>query len=61
MNYEIIFGLAYACPYLERQEDCPLKIVVHLSFKGKVLWIKELSNVEKEIILEHHRACSVKR
>jgi hypothetical protein len=30
-----LYSLAYACPYLERQEDCPFKQVEHLSFRKK--------------------------
>jgi hypothetical protein len=25
MNYENIYGLAFECPYFDRQDDCPLK------------------------------------
>ncbi len=40
MNYEIIYGLAYDCPHLDRHDDCPLKAIEKLPFKQKVLWIK---------------------
>jgi hypothetical protein len=54
-------GLAYACPYLDRKGDCPLKAIERIPFKQKVLWINGLSKKENEIILEHHKACSIKR
>lgn len=48
-----LYGLAYDCPYIERQVDCPLKQVEHLSFWKKVKWIDYLSDEEKETIMEH--------
>ena len=56
-----LYGLAYACPHNDRKGDCPLKVIEKLSFKQKVLWINRLSKDEKEIILEHHKACSKNR
>lgn len=53
-----LYGLAYNCPLLETQEDCPLKKWLHLSFKEKVKWIDNLSEEEKKTILEHHKSCS---
>lgn len=46
-----LYGLAYNCPHLERQPDCPLKKLEHLSFQEKVKWINTLSEEEKEAIL----------
>lgn len=56
-----LYGLAYNCPHLERQPDCLLKQVEHLSFSEKVKWIDCLSEEEKEAILEHHQVCSKNR
>lgn len=55
------YGLAYDCPYLERQIDCPLKQVEHISFMEKVKWINNLSNEEKYTIMERHQVCSGNR
>lgn len=61
-NEEInLYGLAYSCSLLERQPDCPLKQVEHLSFSEKVKWIDNLSEEEKKTILEHHKSCSGNR
>jgi hypothetical protein len=38
-----------------------LKEIELLPFKQKIVWINALSNEEKEIILEYHKACSIKR
>jgi len=56
-----LYGLAFDCPHRERQVDCPLKQVEHLSFLEKVKWIDYLSDEEKEAILEHHQVCSKNR
>jgi hypothetical protein len=56
-----LYGLAYACPHIDRKDNCPLKAIELLPFKEKVVWINGLSKEEKEIILEHHKACSIKR
>ena len=56
-----LYGLAYACPHIDRKDNCSLKAIVLLPFKEKVVWINGLSKEEKEIILAHHKACSIKR
>jgi len=56
-----LYGLTYGCPHLERQPECPLKQVEHLSFLEKVEWINTLSQAEKEAILEHHQRCTTNR
>ena len=56
-----LYGLAYARPYIARKRDCPLKAIEKLPFKQKVVWINGLSKEEKKIILEHNKACSLKR
>ena len=59
MNEEnYLYGLAYNCPAKQRQDDCPLNVMEHLSFKEKVNWINELSKEEKKVILEQHQVCS---
>jgi len=56
-----LYGLTYGCPHLERQPDCRLKQIEHLSFLEKVKWIDKLSEEEKAAILEHHQVCSTNR
>ena len=50
----ILYGLAYECPTKQRQNDCPLMEIDHLSFKEK----NTLSEEEKEAILKYHKVCS---
>lgn len=57
----ILYGLAYSCPHLDRNEVCPLKQIENLSFLEKVKWIDTLSEEEKEAILKHHQVCSQNR
>lgn len=56
-----LYGLAYACSHLESQIDFPFKQVDHLLFIEKVKWIDNLSEEEKETILEYHKVCSGNR
>jgi hypothetical protein len=56
-----IYGLAYSCPHLKRLVNCPLKQIENLSFLEKVKWIDNLSEEEKEALLEHHQHCSMNR
>jgi len=58
MNYEIIYGLAFDCPYFDRQDDCPLKEMEQISFKEKVNWINSLSQERKQKLIEKHKNCS---
>lgn len=53
-----IYGIAYLCPKLLRNDQCPLNEVDNLSFKEKVIWIEGLSEQKKESILKHHFVCS---
>lgn len=56
-----LYGLAFNCPYLERQDDCLLKVIEQLSFKEKVNWVNGLSQDFKQKILEKHKNCSANR
>lgn len=56
-----LYGIAYNCPLHHRLQDCPVKQLVHLPFKERVVCINALSQEEKENILEHHKTCSIKR
>ena len=55
-----LFGLAFGCPALQREDDCPLKMFDSFQFKEGVVQIENLSREKKEMILEHHRICSKK-
>jgi len=56
-----LYGLAYNCPHLERQLDCPLMQVKHFSFREKVKWIDNLSQDEKQKMIEQYKNCSKNR
>jgi hypothetical protein len=56
-----IYGIVYRCPVLIRKDDCPLIEIDYFPFKEKVIWIEGLSRDEKEMIMEHHRVCSIDR
>ena len=56
-----LYGLAYGCPCIEREKECPLKDIDDLCFKEKLKWIERLSNEEKTTILKYHQACSKTR
>jgi hypothetical protein len=56
-----IYGLAYQCPVLVRENDCPLAVIDHLSFAEKLKWIKGLSAETKNSMIQHHKICSESR
>lgn len=55
------YGLAFDCPYLGRKDNCPMQEVEHLTFSEKYLWIKNLSQDEKQRMFEQHKYCSKNR
>jgi len=52
-----LYCLAYGCTKNNRDIDCPLLEIEHLSFKEKMDWIDELDEESKEFILKHHYFC----
>ena len=56
-----LYGLAFDCPYFDRQVDCPLKEIEQLPFKEKVNWINSLSKERKQKLIEKHKICSKNR
>jgi len=44
-----LYGLVYGCPHLERDNDCPLMHVEHLSFSKKVKWVDGLAMKKKKL------------
>lgn len=52
-----LYGLAYGCPYIERKDNCPLKVIDQLSFQEKVEWIDRQSEARKKSIYESHLVC----
>lgn len=55
---DFLYGLAYACPFTERKDNCPFEEINQLSFKGKVDWLDNLSEERKRSIWEQHITCS---
>lgn len=53
-----LYGIAYSCPKMDRDKDCPLSEIEHLSFKEKIDWINKLDDGKKEAILTHHAYCT---
>ena len=53
-----IFGIAYGCPKMNRDKDCPLLEIDQLSFKEKLDWISELDDDKKEAIIRQHSICT---
>jgi|JFJP01.1.fsa_nt_gi hypothetical protein len=62
MDYEDqLYGCAFGCPLKKRLEDCPFNEFDHLSFKEKVIHIKNLSKEKRESMILHHKYCSIIR
>jgi hypothetical protein len=60
-DFNSLYGLAFDCPYFDRQDDCPLKEMEQLPFKEKVNWLNGLSNERKKEMVEKHISCSENR
>jgi hypothetical protein len=56
-----LYGLAFECPYFDRQDDCPLKEMEQLTLREKVNWINSLSQDGKQKLIEKHKNCSKNR
>lgn len=56
-----LYGLAFECPYFDRQDDCPLKEMEQLPLREKVNWINSLSQDRKQKLIEKHKNCSKNR
>lgn len=50
----VLYGMTYGCPYNERKDNCPFKVLDQLSFKEKVEWIDRQSEARKKSIYESH-------
>ena len=62
MYYENeILGCAYACPWKVRNSGCPLNEIEHLSFREKLIWLKDISLEKKDSIIKHHLFCTKNR
>ena len=62
MYYEDeILGCAYACPWKTRKKSCPLNEIEHLSFREKLIWLKDVSLEKKESIIKQHLFCTNSR
>lgn len=56
-----LYCIAYGClKGTNRNNDCPLPKIEHLSFKEKIDWIDKLDGKKKEAILTHHACCTRK-
>jgi len=60
VDYEL-YGLAFGCPHLNREEGCPFIEYDHFSFKEKVCLINGLNPVRIKKIIEYHKDCSKNR
>jgi len=56
----IIYGLAFQCPYINRLVECPLYSIDNLNFREKIRWIEGIKSQMEEEILNKHRECKNK-
>ncbi|MBN2597449.1 hypothetical protein [Labilibaculum sp.] len=61
MSDYTIYGILYSCPAGERNMECPIKSLDHLSFYDKIEWIDGLKMEERQAINQEHWFCSSKR
>lgn len=53
-----LYGIAYGCPRLDRDKDCPFSKIEHFKFKEKVIWIDKFNDDMTNTIWKHHTNCS---
>jgi hypothetical protein len=58
---DLLYGCAFGCPLLMRDQNCPFNEVDHLSIREKVIWIQSLELETKQMIADHHLFCSKKK
>lgn len=58
MKKMYVYCIAYECPKLNRNNDCPLLEIDHLSFYDKIIWIDQLKDDRIAAILKHHQLCT---
>lgn len=56
-NSDDVYGLAYECPLKKRKKTCPFYTTHNLSFKEKVLWIKNHTPYHRDLMIEQHNNC----
>ncbi|SHE51827.1 hypothetical protein SAMN05444274_101576 [Mariniphaga anaerophila] len=56
-----LYCIAYGCPKNNRNNDCPLLEIEHLSFTEKKDWIDKLDKESEEFILKHHSFCTKRK
>lgn len=61
MTKNATYFIAYGCPKIDRDKDCPFSDIEHLSFLEKINWIDELDDEKKKNILKHHSYCTKKK
>lgn len=55
---QVLYGLAFQCPYNKRQEDCPLFAIDDLPFREKVDWIDRADPLLlQSIVIAHENCC----
>lgn len=53
-----LYSIAYDCPKMDRDKNCPLSKIKHLSFKERIDCIDKLDDERLEAILTHHLSCT---
>jgi len=61
MGGDSLYGLAFGCPFIERDDSCPLKEVDNLTLGEKYQWVSNLDDEDKFKLLDFHFHCSIKR
>jgi len=59
-NDHIIYGLAFQCPYQNRQDDCPLANFDDLTFMEKIILIDEMDQEFIDMIKCKYKYCKNK-
>lgn len=52
-------GIAFACPKGERNKDCPILEIEHLSYIERIEFFEHINEEKKKAIIKHHQHCTM--
>lgn len=53
----LLYGLAMACPLHNCDKSCPIDKIRHMPIKERLLYLENLSKIEKQDLILRHNAC----
>lgn len=55
-----LYCIAYGCPKLNRNRECPIWCIDDLTFEEKIEFINQLNDDEIDQIIDYHLVCTIR-